>query len=205
LSQPLPATAQELGLVACHGCKLVCDAPAIRCPRCGARLHYRKPASMSRTLALLCAAVMLYLPANLLPVMRSSQFGQASENTIIGGVLAFWHAGEFGIALVIFLASVAIPCAKFLTLGWLLWCVHRGHQIGRRQRTQLYRAIEFIGYWSMLDVLVVGLVCALVRFNLLGSVEPRSGIVFFGVVVILTMLSASSFDPRLIWDDPKHD
>jgi paraquat-inducible protein A len=204
-----PPKAREMGVVACHACTLVCDAPAsdtvARCPRCGARLHYRKPASMSRTLALLSSALVLYFPANLLPVMRTSEFGQASDNTIISGVLSFWHSGEIGIALVIFLASVAIPCAKFLSLGWLMWCAHSGQSIGRRERTRMYRMVEFIGYWSMLDVMVVGLVCALVRFGLLGRIEPLPGIAFFGVVVILTMLSASSFDPRLIWDDPENE
>ncbi|MBV8046852.1 MAG: paraquat-inducible protein A [Paludibacterium sp.] len=203
-----PPRAQRLGVAACHLCTLVSDAPSnahARCPRCGARLHSRKPASRSRTFALLCAAILFYLPANLLPVMRTSQFGHAVDSTILSGVMAFWQAGEWDIALVIFIASIVIPCAKFLALGWLMWTTRRKHTLGRKQRTLLYRAVEFIGYWSMLDVLVVGLVCALVRFDLLGRIEPQPGIAFFGAVVMLTMLSASHFDPRLIWDDPEHD
>jgi len=208
MSQPSdPPSASDLGVVACDECTLVCDAHdhASRCPRCGARLHHRKIASLDRTLALLCAALVLYLPANLLPVMRTSQLGHASDSTILSGVQAFWQTGEWGIALVIFLASVVIPCVKFLALGWLVWHARKPRRRGRRERTQLYRVVEFIGYWSMLDVIVVGLVCALVRFKLLGSSEPGPGIVFFGAVVILTMLSASSFDPRLIWDGEKND
>lgn len=207
LPASLPPSSSELGLVACHECSLVCEAPrgTGHCPRCGARLHHRKTASLEKTLALLCAALVLYLPANLLPVMHTSQLGAASDSTILSGVQAFWQAGEWGIALVIFLASVAIPCSKFLALGWLMWRAHRPHPLGRRERTRLYRLVELIGYWSMLDVIVVGLVCALVHFDMLASIEPGPGIAFFGTVVILTMLSASNFDPRLIWDDPKND
>jgi len=202
-----PPRARDLGVVACHTCTLVCDArdEAGRCPRCGARLHHRKTASLDRTLALLCAALVLYLPANLLPVMRTSLFGHASDSTIMSGVIAFWQAGEWDIALVIFLASIAIPCAKFLALGWLIWHAHKQQPLGRRERTRLYRVVEFIGYWSMLDVIVVGLVCALVHFDMFSSIDPGPGIAFFGAVVILTMLSAANFDPRLIWDDAKYD
>jgi paraquat-inducible protein A len=202
-----PPRATELGVISCHECTLVSDAQndTGRCPRCGASLHQRKPASLDRTLALLCAALILYLPANLFPVMHTSQFGHFSDSTILSGVIAFWKAGEWDIALIIFIASVAIPCAKFIALGWLVWCAHRHAPTGRRERTRLYRAVEFIGYWSMLDVIVVGLVCALVHFDMFGSIEPMPGIAFFGAVVILTMLAALCFDPRLIWDDPEYE
>ena len=194
--------AEELGLLGCHACGLVCEATAspARCPRCHAHLHARKPAGVERTAAYLLASLILYIPANLLPVMHTSSFGSGSDSTILNGVIEFWHAGAWDIALIIFIASVAVPCTKFLVLGLLLWTVRRHSIHGRRQRPRLYRFVELIGYWSMLDVLVVALVAALVQFHALSSVEPRAGILFFGLVVILTMLSAMSFDPRLIWD-----
>ena len=116
-------------------------------------------------------------------------------------MIEFWHAGAWDIALIIFIASVVVPCTKFIVLGLLLLTVYRCSPAVRRERTRLYRFVELIGYWSMLDVLVVALVAALVQFRALSSIEPRSGILFFGLVVILTMLSAMSFDPRLIWDN----
>ena len=195
--------ASDLGLIGCHACGLVCEQVVLpaRCPRCNAGLHARKPGSFERTAAYLLASLVFYIPANLLPVMYTSRFGSGSDSTIMGGVVEFWHAGAWDIALIIFIASVAVPCTKFLVLGLLLATVRRHSAWARRQRTRLYRFVELIGYWSMLDVVVVALVAALVQFRALTSIEPRAGILFFGLVVILTMLSAMSFDPRLIWDD----
>lgn len=200
-----PARARDLGLVSCHACGLVCEDALARhghmpCPRCGAALHRRKPDSLARTWALLIAALIFYIPANVLPVMYTSLLGSGSDSTIMSGVVAFWSTGSYGIALVIFTASVAVPCAKFLSLGLLLVTTRSGSPWARRERSKLYRMVEVIGYWSMLDVLVVAVIAALIRFQGLADIEPRIGILFFGVVVILTMLSAMSFDPRLIWD-----
>ncbi|WP_296649031.1 paraquat-inducible protein A [Thiobacillus sp. 63-78] len=200
-----PARALDLGLVSCHACGLVCEDVLERqgrvpCPRCGAALHRRKPDSLARTWALLIAALILYIPANVLPVMYTSLLGSGSDSTILSGVVAFWSTGSYGIALVIFIASVAVPCGKFLSLGLLLASTRRGSSWARRERSKLYRMVEVVGYWSMLDVLVVAVVAALIRFHGLADIEPRVGILYFGVVVILTMLSAMSFDPRLIWD-----
>lgn len=194
--------AVDLGVVSCHACGLVCEqagSPA-PCPRCHSNLHVRKPGSLDRTAAYLLASLILYVPANLLPVMYTSRFGTGGDSTILAGVIEFWHAGAWDIALIIFIASVVVPCTKFIVLGLLLLTVYRCSPAVRRERTRLYRFVELIGYWSMLDVLVVALVAALVQFRALSSIEPRSGILFFGLVVILTMLSAMSFDPRLIWD-----
>lgn len=196
------ARAVDLGFVSCHACGLVCEREGspVQCPRCHSRLHARKPGSMERTAAYLLASLILYVPANLLPVMYTSRFGTGSDSTILAGVIEFWHAGAWDIALIIFIASVVVPCTKFIVLGLLLLTVYRCSPAVRRERTRLYRFVELIGYWSMLDVLVVALVAALVQFRALSAIEPRSGILFFGMVVILTMLSAMSFDPRLIWD-----
>jgi len=175
-------------------------SPPASCPRCTTLLRERLPRSAENTLAWLIAGVVLYIPANVLPVMYVSGVGGGEGSTILGGVLSFWRAGAWDIAVLIFTASVAVPATKFLVLGMLVWTVHRGSSWARKQRTALYGLVEFIGYWSMLDVVVVALTAALLKFKALGTAEPRLGIVFFCGVVVATMIAALSFDPRLIWD-----
>lgn len=192
--------AREAGLQLCHPCGQACPLSDTHCLRCHAPLHRRKPNSLIRTWALLIAALIFYIPANLLPVMNTNMFGNASENTIMSGVLEFWESGSWDIALLIFFASVVVPSLKFFALALLLITVRKRSLWAMRERSRLFRFIELIGYWSMLDVLVVALVAALVQFHALSSIEPRLGILFFGLVVVLTMLAAMSFDPRLIWD-----
>ncbi|MNF31356.1 paraquat-inducible protein A [Pseudomonas sp. Irchel s3b6] len=202
-----PPEARDLNLCLCHSCGLACDMtdqPPV-CERCGAPLHRRKSNSLPRTWAFLVAALVFYIPANLLPVMNTSMFGSGSDSTIIGGVLEFWEHGAWDIALIIFIASIAVPGIKFVALTLLLVTAQRGSLWARKERSQLYRFVELIGYWSMLDVIVVALVAALVKFQALGDIEPRPGILFFGMVVVFTMLSAMSFDPRLIWDNPQSE
>ncbi|MBC2690127.1 MULTISPECIES: paraquat-inducible protein A [Pseudomonas] len=195
--------ARDLNLCLCHSCGLACDMSnePHTCERCDAPLHRRKTNSLTRTWAYLLAALVFYIPANLLPVMNTSMFGSGADSTIIGGVLEFWEHGAWDIALIIFIASIAVPGVKFVALSLLLVTAQRGSLWARKERSQLYRFVELIGYWSMLDVIVVALVAALVKFQALGDIEPRAGILFFGMVVVLTMLSAMSFDPRLIWDN----
>ncbi|MBA1277178.1 MULTISPECIES: paraquat-inducible protein A [Pseudomonadaceae] len=200
-----PPYASELGVQLCHDCGLACRAEDGDCPRCDAPLHRRKPNSIPRTWALLVAALVLYVPANTLPVMYTDMFGNGSENTILSGVIEFWKDGSWDIALLIFIASVGVPCMKFFVLGMLLISAQRRSRWAMRERARLYRFIEIIGYWSMLDVLVVALVAALVQFRALSTIEPRLGILFFGLVVVLTMMASMSFDPRLIWDAEKDD
>lgn len=195
--------ARDLNLCLCHSCGLACDMSnePHTCERCDAPLHRRKTNSLTRTWAYLLAALVFYIPANLLPVMNTSMFGSGADSTIIGGVLEFWEHGAWDIALIIFIASIAVPGVKFVALSLLLVTAQSGSLWARKERSQLYRFVELIGYWSMLDVIVVALVAALVKFQALGDIEPRAGILFFGMVVVLTMLSAMSFDPRLIWDN----
>jgi paraquat-inducible protein A len=205
-----PVRAIEVGLVACRTCGLVMQrmpapSPPASCRRCTALLRERLPRSAENTLAWLIAGVILYIPANVLPVMYVSGVGGGEESTILGGVLSFWRAGSWDIAALIFTASVAVPTTKFLALGLLLWTVHRGSSWASKQRTALYRLVEIIGYWSMLDVVVVALTAALLKFKALGTAEPRLGIVFFCGVVVTTMIAALSFDPRLIWDMGAND
>lgn len=202
-----PALADELGLCLCHGCGQACDVSHAvhECDRCGAPLHRRKTNAIARGWAFLLAALVFYVPANLLPVMHTEMLGSGSDSTIGGGVLEFWEAGAWDIALIIFIASMGVPAIKFFSLGLLLFTAQRRSSWARRQRSQLYRGVELVGYWSMLDVIVVALVAALVQLRGLGTIEPRAGILFFGMVVVLTMFSAMSFDPRLIWDHPGND
>jgi paraquat-inducible protein A len=197
-----PPTASELNLCLCHSCGLACDMTdePYECPRCDAPLHRRKTNSLTRTWAYMLAALALYVPANLLPVMNTTMLGSGADSTIMSGVLEFWEAGAWDIALIIFIASIAVPGIKFVALTLLLTTVQRDSAWARKERSKLYRFVELIGYWSMLDVLVVALVAALVKFQALGDIEPRPGILFFGLVVVFTMLAAMSFDPRLIWD-----
>lgn len=170
------------------------------CERCGAPVHARKPNSLTRTWAYLIAALVFYVPANLLPVMNTKMLGSGEDSTIMSGVIEFWSHGAWDIALIIFIASIAVPATKFVALGLLLITVQRGSNWAQKERSKLYRFVELIGYWSMLDVIVVALVAALVKFQALGDIEPRPGILFFGLVVVFTMLAAMSFDPRMIWE-----
>ena len=198
--------ARELGLIACHVCDAVCDddpraQEVASCPRCGHHLHRRRPDSLRRSSAYLIAALILYIPANLYPVMYTTFLGSGFASTIMAGIIDFWNSGSYGIALVIFIASIGVPCVKFAILGLLLVTCKRRSTWARKERTRLYRVVELIGYWSFLDVLVVAVVASLVEFGALSETQPRVGILFFGAVVILTMLSAMSFDARLIWDE----
>ncbi|MFK3797067.1 MULTISPECIES: paraquat-inducible protein A [unclassified Pseudomonas] len=197
--------AREHNVTLCHVCSYVCPEDAHDCPRCDSPVHTRKPDSLARTWAFLIAGLIFYIPANVLPVMFTTLLGSASENTIMSGVIEFAESGSWDIAILIFIASVLVPCIKFVVLGMLLVTCQRRSQWAMRERSRLYRFIELIGYWSMLDVLVVALVAALVQFRGLSTIEPRLGILFFGLVVVMTMLAAMSFDPRLIWDAEVED
>jgi len=199
MSPPPVATAAPLGLVSCHHCGWL-GARAERCPRCGARLHVRKPDSLGRTAALLAAAMILYLPANLLPMMETRSLFNHTHDTILSGVVYFWTTGSAGLAVLIFAFSILIPILKMAALATLVISVRRGGGRSRRQRMILFRVIEFVGRWSMLDVFVVALMVGLVRFGALAVVEAGPAAAAFGAVVVLTMLAAFSFDPRLIWD-----
>lgn len=193
----------------CHSCHLLVHVPPrdiddahVRCycPRCGTLLHKRKPNSIARTWALIIAAILLYLPANLLPVMKSSGLGSVQEDTILSGVVYLFKSGMWPLALLVFFASIVVPLVKLLILIVLLLSVQFRWSWRPRERTRLYRITEAIGRWSMVDIYVVTILVALVRVGVLANVEAGLGAVFFGGVVVLTMFAATSFDPRLIWD-----
>ena len=197
-------TAQAAGLISCHSCHLLCQriqrsADKI-CPRCGAALHDRKPNSIARTWALVLAAFIFYIPANVLPITTVISLGKAQSDTIMSGVIYFIRSGIWPIALVIFLASVFIPLLKLLILIFLLISVQRKSSWRQQDRTRLYRIVEVIGRWSMVDIFVVTILVALVNLGALASIHARPGAVFFCAVVIITIFAAMSFDPRLIWE-----
>lgn len=189
----------------CHECGLLSRLPhpaahGAECPRCGAELHVRKPNSLQRTTALVIAAAICYAPANLLPIMTVTTLGRVQSDTIMSGVVYFLLHGDWPLAVVIFTASIFVPIAKLMILSFLLISVHRGSAWRPVERTRLYRLTEAIGRWSMVDIYVVTILVALVRLGNLATIEANAGAVFFGSVVVLTMLAAESFDPRLIWD-----
>jgi paraquat-inducible protein A len=197
-------TAAQAGLVSCEACHLVSrpartDEPGF-CPRCGEKLELRRHASIEMTWALLIAAAICYIPANALPVLNTTTPAGSEGDTILGGVVFLYTSGSWPLALVVLIASVMIPLGKLVSLAYLLISVQRGSIKGNRERTRLYRMVVFIGRWSMLDVFVDTFTVALVQLQPLMSVAPGLGVLFFAAVVVLTMLAAESFDPRLIWD-----
>ena len=211
-SLPLPATARGAlrpgaPTLACPICELVSpgDLPPDRrghrhCPRCGARLHHRKPRSLQRTSALLLAAAILYVPANLLPIMQTTSLGRVQSDTILSGALYLLQSGMWPLALVVVVASILVPLLKILILILLLVSIRWRWTWRPRDRTRLYRILELVGRWSMVDIFVVTILVALVQLGNVANVVAQSGAAFFAAVVVLTMLAAMSFDPRLIWD-----
>jgi paraquat-inducible protein A len=195
-----PVTARSLGLVRCHDCSLLAAAHLQTCPRCGAHLHLRKPDSLGRTTALVLAALILYLPANLLPITVTTAIGTRQADTILSGVIYFMQTGSWEIASVIFIASVFVPLAKLVILVLLLVSVRFRWRWRPRDRTVLYRLTELVGRWSMVDIYVVTILVALVRLGAVATIEAGPAAVYFAAVVVLTMFAAESFDPRLIWD-----
>jgi paraquat-inducible protein A len=200
----IPITANEAGLVSCEICHLLArpanaSEPCF-CPRCGAKLISRKHHSIQYTWALLIAAAICYIPANALPVLSTTTLGASDEETILGGVSFLYTSGSWPLALIVLIASVMVPLGKLVALAYLLITVQRGSLSSNRERTRLYRIVEFVGRWSMLDVFVDTFTVALVQLSPLMSVNPGPGVLFFAAVVILTMIAAESFDQRLIWD-----
>jgi paraquat-inducible protein A len=196
-------TAASLGLLACRRCGTVWEGAGegAPCGRCGTRLHRRKPDSLNRTWALLVAACIMYIPANLLPVMITKTLFGTQDDTILSGVIYFWVSGAYGLAAIVFIASFLVPLFKLATLLILLLTAQRHSRWRRPERAGLYHVIEVIGRWSMLDVFVVSLLTGLVQIQGFAVITAGVGIAAFGMVVVLTMLASLSFDPRLTWDD----
>lgn len=200
-----PVRARDLGLASCHTCGKVSPEKAGDCPRCGSPLHIRKPNSLNRTWALLIASAALYVPAMALPIMNvhglgSSAAGSGGGSTIISGVITFWQSGSYPVAIIIFTASVVIPILKVAALVWLCLAASGRAPSSPLNHSKLYQLTEILGRWSMVDVFVVAILVTLVQLGALMTIAPGPAALSFAGVVILTMLAAMSFDPRLLWD-----
>lgn len=197
-------TATRSGMLLCQVCYLLNRArPSPRqlaCARCGATLHARKPASLSRGWAFLISACIFYIPANTFPVIESGSLFESQTDTIMSGAVYLWHTGSWMLAIIVFLASIVVPGAKLASLAFLFWTAGRRSTWRPEERARLYRWTEYVGRWSMVDIYVGAALVALVQLHPFASVEPGPGAIFFCAVVILTMLASMSFDPRLTWD-----
>jgi paraquat-inducible protein A len=188
-------------MLLCEACQLVAPIGHTRaCPRCGFRRHFRKPESVVRAWALVTTALILYLPANIFPVMTVISFGSGAPDTILSGVMALFAAGMWPLALLVFFASITVPVLKIAGLMFLLATTQRGSRWRLRDRTTLYRIVEAVGRWSMIDIFMLSILVGLVRLGSIATIEPGIGAISFAAVVIITMLAAYAFDPRLMWD-----
>lgn len=203
-------TAAEAGLLSCLTCGLLArpaspEHDANRCPRCRRPLHLRKPASLLRSWTFLVAAMVLYLPANLLPIMETESIVLGNHNdTIMSGIVLLWKSGSWPLAMIVFVASIMVPLLKMLAMLVILIAVHQGVHVHCHDLAKLYRLLEIVGRWSMLDVFVVAILVTLVQLQLVAHVTPGKGALAFGAVVVMTMLSTMSFDARLIWDSARY-
>ena len=199
-------TAAAASLLSCHSCNLLSKMSGSHghahalCPRCGAPLHQRKTNSLTRTWALVIAAFIFYIPANVLPITVVTSLGKTQADTIMSGVIYFVQTGMWPIALVIFVASVAVPLIKLFVLSYLLISVQRKSRWRPEDRTRLYRIAEAVGRWSMVDIFVVTILVALVKLGGLATIDAGPAASYFAAVVVSTIFAAMSFDPRLIWD-----
>lgn len=193
-----PALDENLG--ACHTCDKVSDLSNHKCPRCGSPLHGRKQDSIQRCLALGFAGILAYIPANLMPIMLVTQLGVEEQSTILGGVATFWEMRAYPVAITIFIASVMIPGLKFLALGFLCAAATGKIKMDPPFANRLYWLTELVGRWSMVDVFVVAILVGLVHMGDLMTIRPGPAAIAFGTMVVLTMLAAHTFDPKLIWD-----
>ncbi len=201
-------TGKEAGLVSCSDCHTIyhyIPDVDLQCTCCGAELHLRKPDSLNRTWALLITSIILFIPANVLTIMNVASFGQDDPSTIIGGVILLIQMGSYSVAFVVFVASVIVPVFKMLGILMILLSLKYQINMTDRQRIKMFRFIEFIGRWSMLDIFVISILAALVNITGVAEITAGPAATAFGGVVVLTMLSATSFDTRLLWDCKKTD
>lgn len=195
-------TAASAGLIACHFCAQL-NRPACgddACARCGASLHRRKPESIARSWAFLGAAAVLYVPANVLPVLHSGSLFGSQDDTILSGVRFLWQSGDWLIAAVIFFASIVLPAVKLAALAAILATTQMRSTWQPHARARIYRALEVVGRWSMVDIFVAGVLVALVQFKTVAMISIEPGAIAFAAVVVLTLFASFSFDPRLIWE-----
>jgi paraquat-inducible protein A len=196
----IPLSARAAGLIACHQCGRVHPFGIETCLRCGAALHSRDPMSLQKVWAWWLAGLMAYVPANLYPMLITTSLGKTSENTLLGGVIELAHIGSYGVAGIVFFASIMIPIGKMIAIPYLAVKVARPDRRSAHLRHWLFEVVEFIGRWSMIDVFVVAILSSLVQLGGVVSIKPGVAALCFALSVAFTMLAAISFDSRLIWD-----
>lgn len=194
------ATASANDLMACSMCLQAQPKNVLICENCGGKNHTREIYSLQNTVALLITSVLLYIPANLYPIMNTTYLAETTPSTILGGVLTLWSQGSYPIAMVIFIASVLVPVIKIVALGWLCYSVKYRKMVSYKRNHRMYRLTEFIGRWSMVDIFVVAVLVALIQMGNLMSITPGIATIAFAGMVVTTMLAAFSFDPRLLWE-----
>lgn len=200
----MTATALRAGLWTCLVCEQLNRAPggaqAGTCARCGAAVHPRQPDSIRRSWAFVIAAIVLYVPANVLPVLHTGSLFGSQTDTILSGVVHLWRTGSGALAVIVFVASIVVPLAKIASLSFMLWTAQRRSAWRPATRARLYRATHWIGRWSMVDIFVGATLVALVQFRAFAAIEPGPGAIAFGAVVVMTMMASITFDPRTLWD-----
>jgi len=201
----LMKSAKKLGLISCEFCMKLNNDSQMHCRCCGSKLHSRINQSINRCWALTVTAMLLLIPANILPIMTVNTFGYGQPDTIISGIMSLFQHGLYPIGVIVFLASIMVPILKIIGLVLLLLSLEGKINMGRRERTRIYRWVEFFGKWSMLDVFVVSFLVALVNIGEIANVYAGLGITAFCAAVILTIFAANSFDSRLIWDQLEKD
>ncbi|MFI0489796.1 MAG: membrane integrity-associated transporter subunit PqiA [Yersinia sp. (in: enterobacteria)] len=206
---PAPALAHSLvagrtglhqGLRSCACCTAILLQSQVACPRCHTQGYVRRRNSLQWTMALLITSILLYIPANLMPIMITESLGNQMGSTIMAGVIFLWSEGSYPVAMVIFIASIMVPSLKMLAIGWLCWDTKSKGYTDTERMHFIYEVVEFVGRWSMIDVFVIAVLSSLVRIGQLMSIYPAIGALLFAMVVILTMFAALTFDPRLTWD-----
>ncbi|MBB1199873.1 membrane integrity-associated transporter subunit PqiA [Enterobacteriaceae bacterium 89] len=202
LAQPLKIgeTGIRQGLRSCPCCTAILPAENPICPRCETKGFIRRRHSLQWTMALLVTSIILYLPANIMPIMITDLLGDKMPSTIIAGVILLWSEGSYPVAMVIFIASIMVPTLKMIAIGWLCWNANGNGSRDSERMHLIYEVVEFVGRWSMIDVFVIAVLSALVRMGGLMNIYPAMGAVMFALVVVMTMFSAMTFDPRLLWD-----
>lgn len=197
--------AKEQGFIRCHDCGALSEThhKLSHCPRCDSLLHARHPHSLQRATALLISSFLLYIPANIFPVMIVNQFGTGEPNTIAGGIVELFDSDMIPIGLLVLVASILVPSSKLIGMSVLILCAHFRWQINARRWTKIYRAIAFVGRWSMLDIFMISILVDLVNFSGIQIIAGPAATAF-AAVVILTMLAAENFDPRLLWDNQQN-
>ena len=197
---PIYPKAADQGLAGCHICGRVAPVALGCCPRCGSRLHLRKPASIQNTVALMLGATALYVPSHLLPIMTVTELGVVSHNTIISGMMTFWRTHDYPIVIVIFTASILIPLLKLIAMSWLCAAATGRAHPSLKKLGRIFWLTELLGRWSMVDIFVVGILVSIMQLGNYMTITPGPGVLAFAGVVVLTMFAALSFEPRLLWD-----